>query len=397
MARKLQITDIIDPSDGRFAEINLVSNETLEELLYERQDASDDRAMELEEKIKQLEKKEAKEGTLNNRDRRVLKKCEKQREELEEKGMVVAWIEDDIINAIEEAKDLEEEKNAKAAYQAGKKEAAAAPADQIWSDEEEEDEEAAKMRSKYNAHLEQKQAVQAEDSLEGEEAESDSYVKVSKEEAEAYAAGTTETAAAAGADSEEEGSDEEGSSDSEEDSEFQQDSDFDSDYEDFSSKKKQQKQREEQKKKQLRAAAEFQKANAHVKKSEDYMQTIEKKVEILKGKGKPIYTLAAKKLWAKGKGKAADLRGEKRAAAAAAAAAKGQGKGTGGSSAYSSPVGKGPAAAPVEVDEEEDEEEDLVDEEDDDVISAPQFDEWGDAVVDPEAEARRAARRAEKR
>jgi hypothetical protein len=64
-------------------------------------------------KIEQLTAKE-RESELNNRDRRILKKLEKQKEELDATGRVVAWIEEDISLAIDEKIEQEEAEEAAA-------------------------------------------------------------------------------------------------------------------------------------------------------------------------------------------------------------------------------------------------------------------------------------------
>jgi hypothetical protein len=188
---------------------------------------------------------------------------------------------------------------------------------------------------------------------EAEDDDSSSYVKVSSQDVQGYVP-----------------------SDKVSDDDFESDdSDVDDDdddyYDDFESKKKKDKAKKQRKMQERKLADEREKATAHIKDGERYFEGIVKKVEQLKGKGKPIYTLAAKKLYMKGKGKAAEMKGANPNAAyyPTSTGAKGQGKGSfeGGVAAH----GKSNFVEPESEEESEDE-----------VDADAKYDEWGDLIVD---------------
>lgn len=408
------IGEVLDLADSRFAEISILDQNELFNTVFKRDDKSDDRAEELYKKIEQLSHKERKDGTLNNRDRRVQKKCEKQKEELEATGLVVAWIEEDVVNMIEEAKEeMEEEEKLKSQYKkdmgksSPKKPAAA---EQVWSDEEDDN---AELRAKM-----QEKVAAVVGKAGKDDADSDSYVKVSKEDAAGYdgqGADQWKSSADKWAGYDAQGNwvgyGNEGNSgansnwqqqdntrwdttlqkyvpldtfDDVSDSSDDEDEDeayrnyWDEDFEgDFSNHKKEKKKKDDQKKAQAAAAKKHAHENKHVYEAEDYFDTILRKVENLKGKGKPVYTLAAKKLYQKGLGKAEEKKGIQRAGPGGSVSTVGKGMGA---ASYSS-VYDGVADAMADQDDEDDEEE----EDDPELVAAAgqvTYDEWGDVVDD---------------
>jgi len=393
------IADVLDLGDSRFAEIAILDQAELFNTVFKRDDKSDDRSGELYTKLKQLADKERKDGTLNNRDRRVQKKCEKQKEELEATSIVVAWIEEDVVNMIEEAKEeQEEEEKLKSQYKKEMKQASPAKPktgakEQVWSDEEDDN---PALRAKMNQKIAAKQEAT-------QDADSDSYVKVSKEDAAGYEGQQWEqTDKWAGYDAQgnwvgygnEQGwqqdntrwdstlqkyvpvdsfDDVSDSSDEEEEDAYANywDEDFEGD---FSNKKKERKQKEKKKAEDAAAARKEKKDNAHVYEAEDYFEGILRKVENLKGKGKPVYTLAAKKLYQKGMDKANQKKGiTSRAGPSGSVATVGKGS-------YSD-VYTAAGDAMADQDDEDDEEE----EDDPELVAAAgqvRYDEWGDVIDD---------------
>lgn len=321
------VQGIIDLAKPEFEEIGRLDQETLEAIINDRDDLNSERADDLYRKIETLTAKE-REAELNNRDRRLLKKFEKQKEELDQTGRIHAWIEEDISLAIEEKIEQEEaeedarrlrEKAVKKAKQVEQPVAVAPPSP--------------KKPVEEKPVFEKVEEVADDDS--------NSYVKVSKEDIAGYVP------------SDKDSDDSDASSDD--------DDDEDDYYSDFESKKKQDKKKKANKVKLQKQAEEEEKATAHIKDGERYYENIVKKVEQLKGKGKPIYTLAAKKLYMKGKGKAAEMKGSS------------GGKGTGKGSVVAD-IGKGVM--------QDDEESDVSDDEEEEEAK---YDEWGDLIVDENA------------
>merc|ERR1711991_284593 len=110
MAKYMSIVQgIVDITKPEFEDIDKLDEDELYRIVAERDDNGN--ISEMMNKIEQLTAKE-RESELNNRDRRILKKLEKQKEELDATGRGIAWIEEDVQLAIEEKIEQEEAEEA---------------------------------------------------------------------------------------------------------------------------------------------------------------------------------------------------------------------------------------------------------------------------------------------